>query len=76
MSTYAPPQTRKMSALETAFNIFIGYSINQTAQILLFPLVGIHVPYSTNFALGGAFTIISVVRSYGLRRVFEWWRTR
>lgn len=64
-----------MSLTETLSNTAIGYAINQTAQILLFPVVGIHVPYSINFALGVMFTIISVARGFVLRRLFEWWRT-
>ncbi len=76
MTKHAPPQTRKMSLTETITNTAIGYVINQSAQIILFPLVGIHVPYSVNFALGVMFTVISVARGFVLRRAFEWWRTR
>ena len=71
----APPQSHKMSLAETLTNTAIGYAVNQTAQIILFPLVGIHVPYAVNFALGAMFTVISVVRGFALRRAFEWWRT-
>lgn len=74
MSTGAPPQTRKMSLAETLFNTAVGYAINQTAQILIFPMVGIHVPYAVNFALGVFFTAISIARGFCLRRFFEWWR--
>lgn len=74
MSIHAPPQSKKMSWMETCTNTAIGYAINQTAQILLFPLVGIHVSYGVNFALGGMFTVISIARGFALRRLFEWWR--
>ena len=73
---HAPPQTRKMSMTETLTNTAIGYTINQTAQILIFPVVGIHVAYSVNFALGIFFTAISITRGYCLRRFYEWWRIR
>lgn len=63
-----------MSLTETLTNTAIGYGINQTAQIVLFPLVGIHVSYATNFLLGVLFTVISVVRGFVLRRAFERWR--
>lgn len=72
--THAPAQTHKMSLAETLTNTAIGYAINQTAQILIFPVVGIHVPYSVNFALGMFFTTISICRGFLLRRLFEWWR--
>lgn len=71
---HAPPQTKKMSWTETMTNTAIGYTINQTAQIIVFPLVGVHVPLSINFTIGVIFTFISVARGYVLRRVFEWWR--
>lgn len=74
--TYAPPQSRRMSLTETLASTAIGYAINQAAQIILFPLVGIRIPLSTNIALGVVFTLISVARGFCLRRLFEGWRTR
>lgn len=70
----APPQTKRMSFAETCVNTAIGYAVNQTAQIVVFPLVGIHVPYAINFELGVFFTFISVARGFCLRRCFERWR--
>lgn len=69
-------QTRKTSLTETVTNTAVGFVINQTAQIVLFPLFGIHVALATNFAIGATFTIISVARGYGLRRYFQWRQAR
>jgi len=66
-------QTRKRSALESAVNVMIGYGIAVSAQIVVFPLFGIHVPLASNLAIGVIFTIVSLVRSYCLRRLFNWW---
>ncbi len=41
------------------------------SQIVVFPLFGIHVPLATNFAIGGFFTVISIVRGYFVRRLFN-----
>ena len=63
-------QTRKHSALETATNVAVGYLVAVGSQVLIFPLFGVHIPLSSNFAIGGYFTVISIVRSYCLRRWF------
>jgi hypothetical protein len=39
--------------------------------VVIFPWFGIHIPLSTNFKIGAWFTLISLVRSYVLRRVFN-----
>lgn len=69
-------QTRKHSLAETMTNTAVGFVINQTAQIVLFPLFGIHVALATNFAIGATFTGISVARGYCLRRFFQWRQAR
>lgn len=65
-------QTRTQSAVETAANIAIGFLINFFAQLLLYPLFGIRIGLATNFLIGAAFTAISVVRHFSLRRLFNW----
>lgn len=69
-------QSKKHSVLESVANVAFGYGIAVGAQIVIFPLVGIHVPLEKNLAIGGAFTIVSLVRSYALRRLFNMWHTR
>lgn len=64
-------QTRLESLIEALFNVAIGYGINFTANLLIFPLFGWHISVSQNLVLGAVFTIISVVRSYTLRRWFN-----
>lgn len=70
----APPQSRKMSFAETVTSTVLGYIINQSAQLVVFPVVGINIPLSANIELGIFFTVISVARGFVLRRCFERWR--
>jgi len=69
-------QKRKHSAFETIANVVVGYIAAVSSQTLLFPLFGITVTARTNFVMGTWFTVISVVRSYTMRRLFARWEAR
>jgi membrane protein implicated in regulation of membrane protease activity len=64
-------QTRLGSLLEAGINIAIGYIVALLSQIAVFPMFGIHVPLGTNLWIGAWFTVISLVRSYVVRRWFD-----
>lgn len=64
-------QTRVMSAIESCANVAVGYGVALASQLVVFPLFDIHVPFSTNLWIGAWFTVISLVRSYVLRRWFN-----
>lgn len=64
-------QSRKMSALESVLNVAIGYSIAITTQTLVFPLFDIHIGMGDQAAIGAIFTVVSLVRGYVLRRLFN-----
>jgi hypothetical protein len=64
-------QTRLGSLIEAIINVIIGFSINWTANMLIFPLFGFRITASANFVLGLIYTVISVVRSYCIRRWFN-----
>jgi len=64
-------QTRIESLIESIFNILIGYGVALLSQIAIFPMFGINVPISTNLWIGAWFTVISLVRSYVIRRFFN-----
>jgi hypothetical protein len=64
-------QTRTHSLIESATNIAIGYSVALASQLAIFPLYGIHIPLSDNLAIGAWFTVISLARSYVIRRWFN-----
>jgi hypothetical protein len=64
-------QTRLGSLVESIANIVIGFGVAIASQLVIFPLFDIHIPLSSNFSIGGFFTIISLVRSYVIRRWFN-----
>jgi hypothetical protein len=66
-------QTRRHSALEALTNVAVGYGVAVTAQIIIFPLYGLVIPLHDNLTMGGIFTVISLIRSYALRRLFNRW---
>jgi len=63
-------QSRWHSLLESGTNILIGYGVAIASQLLIFPLYGINIPLSDNLLIGVWFTLISLIRSYTLRRYF------
>ena len=64
-------QTRLMSLVETATNIAVGFLISLVSQIYIFQAFGIHLALHDNVMITVYFTVISIVRSYALRRWFE-----
>ena len=64
-------QNKKQSIIESITNVLVGYFIAVGTQILIFPYLGIHVKTETNFYIGLVFTVISLIRSYTLRRIFN-----
>ena len=64
-------QSRLMSFVEAVANVAVGYSVAVVTQILIFPIFGLHTTLVQNLQMGAAFTGISIVRSFLLRRAFE-----
>lgn len=64
-------QSKLESFVETCINTTIGYVVALLSQLLVFPMVGIDVPFSTNLEIGAWFTVISVARGYIIRRWFN-----
>lgn len=65
-------QTRKGSALEAITNTGTGYVLSVAAGFIIYPLMGVQVSASQNMAITLAFTGVSLARTYGLRRLFNW----
>jgi len=64
-------QSRLQSFGEAVINIVIGYGLAIATQILVFPLYGIKASVASNFSMGAIFTVVSLIRSYALRRLFN-----
>ena len=64
-------QTKLQSAIESAVNILIGYLVALASQLIVFPQFGINIPLTDNLLIGFWFTVISLIRSYLVRRYFN-----
>lgn len=64
-------QSRTMSLVESLTNVAVGYGIAVITQIVVFPLFGLTTTLSENMAMGAIFTVVSIARSFTLRRLFE-----
>lgn len=64
-------QTRLGSLIEALFNVGVGFAINFVANMLIPPLVGFHITPGQNLFIGVLYTVISVARSYVIRRWFN-----
>lgn len=70
-------QSKKASLAEALLNIAIGYAVAIASQLVIFKIVGIpDLPTATHLEIGLYFTVVSLVRSYALRRLFNWWSLR
>ena len=64
-------QSRWMSLLEGITNIAVGYGVAVLTQVLVFPLFGLSVSLGENLGIGAVFTVVSLIRSFALRRAFN-----
>ena len=69
-------QKKRHSLLEVVLNVTIGYVIAILTQMAVFPLFGIQVAFHNQLAIGGIFTAVSIVRSYYVRRLFNWFHVK
>ncbi|RDC68072.1 hypothetical protein DLJ49_20180 [Rhodovulum sp. 12E13] len=69
-------QSRTMSMVEAIANVAVGYGIAVGTQILIFPIFGLHTTLAQNLKMGAVFTVVSIARSFLLRRLFEAIRIR
>lgn len=66
-------QSRTHSAIESVVNVIAGYLVALASQLIIFPVFDIYVSLQTNLLIGAWFTLVSLVRSYCLRRIFNRW---
>ena len=64
-------QSRAMSFVEAVANVAVGYGVAVMTQMLIFPVFGLHTTLAQNLQMGGIFTLVSLARSFALRRLFE-----
>lgn len=61
------------SALEAVANVAIGNGIAFAANLVVLPMFGYHVTVADALGIGVIFTVISIVRSFAVRRLFNRW---
>ena len=62
-------QTRLESFIEAVINTLIGFGINFAANLLILPKFGFTtLTWKVNVFIGIVYTVISVARSYAIRR--------
>lgn len=63
-------QSWRMSLVEAVTNTTVGYALAVGTQLVVFPFYGLHAALPEHLAIGAAFVLVSLVRSYVLRRAF------
>lgn len=66
-------QTKKQSLIEACINTFVGYVITLAFSPLVYWLCDVPMKYSQMSMVVLLFTILSVIRSYVIRRFFNGW---
>lgn len=64
-------QKKLHSFIEALFNTVFGFGISMVANLIVLPWFGFKVSVHDAFNIGVIFTIISIIRSYVLRRLFN-----
>lgn len=64
-------QSRGMSFVEASANIIVGFIVATAANFWVLPLFGFHSTLTNSAEISVVFTVISLVRSYVMRRIFN-----
>ena len=65
-------QTRLGSFIEAVINLLVGFFVAVIGQTYIFPLFDIYISIYDNVFIAEFFTTLSLVRSYTLRILFNW----
>ena len=70
-------QSKLASLVEVATNMVVGFIVSVYAQAVIFPMYGFStLSLTENVQIVTIFTIISMIRSYLVRRFFNWLTAR
>jgi len=65
-------QTRMSSLIEATANVLAGYVVSVLAGIVIYPLFDSSITLFDNMGITLCFTLLSLARTYGTRRFFNW----
>lgn len=69
-------QSKRHSLFESLTNVVVGFSISTVANMIVLPWFGYNVDLKGATSIGGVLTIVSIVRSYCLRRFYNWYHIK
>lgn len=69
-------QPKTWSFIETLASTFIGFWTAFVAQMFIMHVFGIMADVFRDFLITAFFTVLSLVRGYYVRRLFNWLHTR
>jgi len=64
-------QSKKLSIAEAVTNTVVGFGLSFVTQIIIYPCLDIPVTLTQNVIITSVFFILSFLRSYFLRRIFN-----
>lgn len=64
-------QTKKNSIIESIIQTLIGLITSILIQLILYPLLNIPVTFNQNLIITIVFFIVSILRGYIVRRIFN-----
>ena len=64
-------QTKKRSLIESVINTVIGLITSFLIQLIIYPLLNIPVSFGQNVIITAVFFIVSILRGYLVRRLFN-----
>lgn len=64
-------QTRLGSLTETITNVFVGLIISLVLNATIFPWFGWVITMQQNLSIAAIYTVVSIIRSYFMRRLFN-----
>jgi hypothetical protein len=71
MKRLRPVQSVEHSFVEAFLNVALGYALALLTQRLVYPAFGIETTLAEDSAIAAIFTLVSLARSFLVRRVFE-----
>ena len=64
-------QSKRGSIIETVTGTAIGYTVAVISQVIIFPFFNVNLPLEQNMVIALWFTVISLIRGYWVRRLFN-----
>lgn len=64
-------QSKQKSLIESVIQTIIGLGTSILIQVILYPILNIPVTFTQNIIITLVFFIVSIIRGYLVRRLFE-----